>query len=370
MVAPPTMDALSEFFESFPGLAFAADEHGKLLRVSLGLVQRFGARVASGTSLRDWVAPVDRERVDEFLRELAGSEESVACTVRVADSERTPTIRCVARRSTGGLILAHVELVFDTDQARIEHTLFRTIMETLDIALWAIEPSGKFVFHDGKALSTVGLEPGQFLGLDMFELYPPEGAAPARAALAGTAKDQVSEVHGLHWHTWYVPLKNQRGEVDYCAGLTLDITGSVRTKQELEQQIETIRAQQRAIHELSAPVLEIWEGVLAVPLIGMMDTERTNDIIARLLDRAHHSHTRFAILDLTGVEILDTSIANHLLRLLGTLRLLGVEGMVSGISPSISLTMVGLGIELDAIRSHRSLREALRHCMVALGHAD
>jgi rsbT co-antagonist protein RsbR len=75
------------------------------------------------------------------------------------------------------------------------------------------------------------------------------------------------------------------------------------------------------------------------------------------------------ILDLTGVETLDTLIANHMLRLLESLRLLGVVGMISGISPHVSQTMVGLGIDLRSVRTYRSLREALRECMQTLTRA-
>lgn len=99
---------------------------------------------------------------------------------------------------------------------------------------------------------------------------------------------------------------------------------------------------------------------------GSIDADRANDITERLLAEASRSHVRLAILDLTGVEILDTSTVNRLLRLLGSLRLLGVEGLISGVSPQIALTMVGLGIELASVRTHRSLREALNYCMVAL----
>ncbi|HLT40026.1 MAG TPA: STAS domain-containing protein, partial [Enhygromyxa sp.] len=90
------------------------------------------------------------------------------------------------------------------------------------------------------------------------------------------------------------------------------------------------------------------------------------DITERLLAEASRSRTRFVILDVTGVDTLDTAIADRILRLLGSLRLLGVEGMVSGISPHVALTMVGLGIELDRVQTHRSLREALHYCMLQL----
>lgn len=352
---------VAEFFECFPGLAFIADGDGTMVCVSRALEQRLGV----GSNLAAWVVPADRHIIEAFLRELADSEGPVTCTVRTLQAgEPDASIRCTARRSPTGLIHAQLELVAPAD--RIERALLRTILSTLEIVLWAIDHTGKFVFHDGKAVATAGVQPGQFLGMNVFELFPGDDAEPIRAALGGTPSHYTSEAFGVHWETWNIPVQNDAGHIDYCVGLTLDNTASVRTELELKHQLETILEQQRAIHELSAPVLRIWDSVLAVPLIGTMDVERTDDITERLLAEASRSRTRFAILDLTGVESLDTAIADRLLRLLGSLRLLGVEGMISGISPDVALTMVGLGIQLASVHTHGSLREALRYCMAAL----
>lgn len=356
-------DGLVEFLECYPGLAFIADADGTVRRVSRALTQRFGDRFAVDATLGSLVVPDDREVVAGFLRELAEAEGPVTCTVRL---QLDAVVRCVARRASSGSICAQLEPVVTEDQARVERALFRTLLDTLDIVMWAIEPSGKFVFHDGKALATAGLQRGQFLGLNVFDLYPPELVTPIRAALQGSTSQYESEAHGVHWRTWNAPVESDSGRVDYCVGLTLDVSAAVETELELKRQIETIRRQQRAIHELSAPLLRVWDDVLTVPLIGTMDNERIDDITDRLLAEANRSRTRFAILDLTGVETLDTAIANRVLQLLASLRLLGVEGMISGISPHVALTMVGLGIELEAVRTLRSLREALHYCMLQL----
>lgn len=361
--------SLAEFFECFPGLAFIADRDGTMVCVSRALEQRFGERLGVGATLAAWVVPADRDVIEAFLRELADSEGPVTCTVRTPQAgESDASVRCIARRSSTGLIHAQLELVAPAEQAadRIERALLRAILDTLEIVLWAIDDTGKFVFHDGKAVTTAGVRPGQFLGMNVFDLFPGESGQPIRAALEGTPSHYTSEAFGVHWETWNIPIENDAGQLDYCVGLTLDNTASVRTELELKDQLDTIRKQQRAIHELSAPVLRIWDSVLTVPLIGTMDVERTDDITERLLAEASRSQTRFAILDLTGVESLDTSIADRLLRLLGSLRLLGVEGMISGISPDVALTMVGLGIQLASVHTHGSLREALRYCMGAL----
>jgi rsbT co-antagonist protein RsbR len=363
---------LDSVFEHAPGLLFVADAGGKLLRRSKALADHLGARLQPDSSLVTLVAPDERETVETFLAELAGSGEPLTRILHLPEPDRPPTkVRCVARRAPDGLLHGQLERLADeTPQTsvltRIEHSLFQTLMNTLGIVLWAIDTTGKFVFHDGKALETAGLKRGQFLGLNIFELYPPDTTKKVKEALAGNALEDISEAHDVHWQTWYVPLRDREGQVEHVAALTLDITANVRTKLELERRLTTIESQQRAIHELSAPVINVWDNVLTVPLIGMMDTQRANELIERLLTAASRSDTRFVILDLTGVDALDTSIAGHLLRLLQSLRLLGVEGLVTGISPRVAQTMVGLGVDMDDVKTFRSLRESLHYCMRAM----
>jgi rsbT co-antagonist protein RsbR len=364
---------LDSVFDHAPGFLFVADAQGKLLRHSKALGDHLGARLQPDSSLTTLVVTDERATVEAFLSELAGSGDPVTRVLHLPEPDRTPTkVRCVARRAPDGLIHGHLELLADeaptlAEINRIEKSLFRAVVATLDIVLWAIDLDGKFVFHDGKAHATAGLQPNQFLGMNIFELYPPDLMAPIRAALEGAPSDQaVSEVHGVHWRTSYITIEGEAGKIEYVAGLTVDVSNAVGTKLELERRLATIESQQRAIHELSAPVINVWDKVLTVPLIGMMDTQRANELIERLLSAASRSDTRYVILDLTGVDALDTSIAGHLLRLLQSLRLLGVEGLVTGISPRVAQTMVGLGVDMDNVQTFRSLRESLRYCMRAM----
>jgi rsbT co-antagonist protein RsbR len=348
---------LDTVFDLTPGLLFVADVDGKLLRHSKALADRLGAHL---------------QHVEAFLSELASDSGPVTRVLHMPDLDGAATdVRCIARRGPDGLIHGQLEILTDeasqlTTTARIEQSLFRAVMETLDIVMWAIDRTGKFVFHDGKGLEAAGLQRGQFLGLNIFELYPAELTGKIKQAFTGEAMDVTSDAHGMHWQTWYVPLRDQAGETEHVAALTLDISSNVRTKLELERRLATIESQQRAIHELSAPVINVWDNVLTVPLIGVMDTQRANELIERLLTAASQSETRYVILDLTGVDALDTSIAGHLLRLVQSLRLLGVEGLVTGISPRVAQTMVGLGVDMEDVRTFRSLRESLRYCMKAM----
>ena len=132
---------------------------------------------------------------------------------------------------------------------------------------------------------------------------------------------------------------------------------------ELNEQLATIQRQTQQIVALSAPLLDVWQGVLAVPLSGSLDNLRITEIMERLLGAVSNRGVQFVILDLTGVDNLDTSNAAQLVRLMSALGLLGAKGIVTGIHPVVAQTLVRLGVELRNIVTLRSLQEALRYCM-------
>ncbi len=358
------MSVDEDFFLYSPGLFFVASADGSLLRVSEALSDRFAGRFAAGATLRSLVSENETTIVDAFTRALATSEAVAECTFHLVTDSEPVQLRCAARRAPDGALHGQVEVLERAEpSAQLERKLLRTVMDTLEIALWAVEPDGTFVYHDGKALATAGLTPGQFIGLNVFELYPANSGDQIRAALDGTPSHYRSDAHDIHWETWNVPSYDAAGEVDLCVGVTLDITAATETNKALTQQLETIRDQKQAIHDLSTPLLEVWDKILAVPLVGNIDDNRARALIDRLLTKVNDSGASFAIIDLTGVESIDTSTASHILRLLGSLRLLGVEGIITGISPVVAQIMVGLGIDLPTITTCRTLRDGLQHCM-------
>ncbi|MEZ4430451.1 MAG: STAS domain-containing protein, partial [Nannocystaceae bacterium] len=245
---------------------------------------------------------------------------------------------------------------------RVERRLLRAIMDSLDLVLWAIDRDGVFVYHDGKGLIGAGLKPGEHLGKNIFDLYPPESNNLVKNALAGTPAHSQSAAHGVEWESWTVPVRGEQ-DVDLVVGITLNITEAAQREQRLKEQIETIQTQQQAIHELSAPLIEVWDRVVTVPLIGVLDSSRARDLMERLLTEVTRIGARHAILDLTGVEAVDTVTASYIMRMLAALRLLGAEGLISGINPFVAQTMVGIGVDMSMVKTYANLRESLRYCM-------
>lgn len=122
---------------------------------------------------------------------------------------------------------------------------------------------------------------------------------------------------------------------------------------------EIIRAQHQQMMELSTPVIRLWRHVLAVPLIGTLDSARTQMVMNGLLEGIQTQEARVAIIDITGVPTVDTFVAQHLLQTVGAVRLMGAECLISGIRPSIAQTITQLGIDLSTIVTRATLADAL-----------
>ncbi|MFF7445718.1 MULTISPECIES: RsbRD N-terminal domain-containing protein [unclassified Streptomyces] len=130
---------------------------------------------------------------------------------------------------------------------------------------------------------------------------------------------------------------------------------------------ELIERQRQQLLEVATPVINLWEGVVAVPLIGTLDSARSQVVMESLLDAIVTERARYAILDITGVPTVDSLVAQHLMKTVAAARLMGAECVVSGIRPAIAQTIVQLGIDLGTVLTRSSLADALAHALSQLG---
>ena len=149
------------------------------------------------------------------------------------------------------------------------------------------------------------------------------------------------------------------GFVDRAALFTFD--NYVRAREEL------ISDQAEQLLELSTPVVKLWEGVVAVPLVGTLDSARAQVVMERLLQTLVDTGSPYAIIDITGVPAVDTQVAQHILKTVVAARLMGADCIISGIRPQIAQTIVALGIEFGDIATKSSLADALRHVLKLTG---
>ena len=141
-------------------------------------------------------------------------------------------------------------------------------------------------------------------------------------------------------------------------------------KESLEEQLSKIKEQQKTIVkqqedllELSSPVTKVWDNILILPVIGTLDSQRTQIMMENLLEKIVKTGCTYSILDITGVPTVDTQVANHLLKTVTSARLLGAECIISGISPAIAQTIVHLGIDLSSIKTKATLQDAMIFAM-------
>ena len=131
---------------------------------------------------------------------------------------------------------------------------------------------------------------------------------------------------------------------------------------------EVITRQQEELLELSTPVVKLWDGVLAVPMIGTLDSSRTQLVMESLLQRIVDTGSELAIIDITGVPTVDTLVAQHLLKTVTAIRLMGADCIISGVRPQIAQTIVHLGIDLAGITTKASLADALALALKRAGY--
>jgi rsbT co-antagonist protein RsbR len=147
----------------------------------------------------------------------------------------------------------------------------------------------------------------------------------------------------------------------------LDRLGLYTTEVFQKGREELISRQQQEMMELSTPVVELWDGVLALPLIGTLDSARTQVVMENLLQRIVETGAAIAIIDITGVPTVDTLVAQHLLKTVAAARLMGADCIISGIRPQIAQTIVHLGVDLQDVVTKATLADAFRVALRRLG---
>lgn len=209
---------------------------------------------------------------------------------------------------------------------------------------------------------------------------PPAATRPQAAADAATVLAAVNEVadqmtaavHGTFDFT--VRAESSAPEIQKLSlmlNFLLDSTRrsleEVRQKnQQLATQLETIEQQRRAIQELSTPILQLWEGILVLPVIGFVDSVRSQQMMERLLEGIVERQARHVIIDVTGVAVMDTQTADYFTKIFNSVRLLGAQCMLTGIRPAVAQTLVHIGVQLDQVTTRRNLQQGLQECLRAI----
>jgi rsbT co-antagonist protein RsbR len=298
-------------------------------------------------------------------------------------------LQATYERDSDGMILTFGQVFDVTERTRTER-LHRAVIDALPAGVMVMTPDGKLPIynhaadrfsphvpgdHQGDLLTTVGV-----FRTDGSTPFP-RAELPIRLALAGEEAPEAEMIirnDSLDGDLWVqasgTAVRDETGNI--LAGMVIfhDITALRTLERDLrtrnvelaaseEEKSALIDRLRYSIDELSNPILEIWDDVLAMPIIGVVDSRRTTDMVQRLLAEVARTQASFVIVDLTGVEVVDTRTADHLIKLIRKVEIVGARCVLTGIRPAVSETLVDIGVDFGRITTLRNLKHGLREAL-------
>jgi len=319
-----------------------------------------------GDGWRAVVFEADLPAWEQALARAASGGARVEHELRLLDVKGgARALRWTMARDPGTGVVCIAGHDLEGERAARRERIIRQTLDTSDVNVWAMDADGTITVHAGGGVRHIGLEPGQILGQNMFELY---GESPimdyVRRALAGERVHiPHDEVFGNDYESITVPVRGPDGTIEGVAGVNSVTTSLWNARRALEEQLALVQEQQRTIEQISTPIIEVWRGAVAMPLLGAFSGARAARAMEALLEAIVDKQVSFAILDLTGVDTVEAETADALARIVQAVALLGAEALLVGLSPSVARTVVGLDLSLDKARTLRNLEEALRYAM-------
>lgn len=392
------------------------------------LVQRVdvdGSAAAEGASVEPaFNATAQPALVAALSRLSAGATETSAIIERTRPGLSPEAFELRLRRlptSQGGqgesrrlvLVQAHdITQQLRTERAHREtESLLGAIFETADVGLCLFDQRGRFVNVNRGYCELFGYRPEELVGRHYTKVLPTEehehaqriferfisgqggplaaapassegGQSPAAVEARGRRKDGATIYIAISTR---LLIREDGRRFQVCS--VIDITDRKEHARELEERasharaeadqktrllgeldgkLDLIQHQHQQILDLSAPILDLWEGVLVLPVIGAFTAERASTVTERLLEAVTRRRARFVLLDLTSARDLESGSAEHIVRMITAVQLLGGKTFLTGLSPTTARTLGERGLDLSGVRAMRSLAEALRACLPGL----
>lgn len=244
------------------------------------------------------------------------------------------------------------------------------LVETANVVPWeADRKTGRFTYVGPQVVNMLGYTQDtwyadHFLGTHVY----PDDRESTLLHLVAAAGDEDFDFRmyaadgRLVWLHNVVSVRGVEG-ADVVGGFLFDVTERKESESTLKDKLRIIEEQQTAIRKLSTPIIEVWEGVLTIPVLGIVDEQRAEQMMSTLLEAVTRTGCQYTIIDLTGVDSVDTRTADHLMRIVRAVQLLGAQSIVVGIRPEVAQTIVSMGVHLTSIITLATLRQALLMCM-------
>lgn len=255
---------------------------------------------------------------------------------------------------------------------------------SLDL-LCTVDPRGRFLDANPAWLERLGYSPLDLRGLDVADFVHSEDR-PGHAEMLDRVAGGAPMVHyesrfrasdgTYRWLSWTMNF-HAGDELAYC--VARDVTTYRQAVEERDRTIEESQRlqselmrrtdqQQEVLSAMATPIIQVWDDVVTLPIVGVIDSTRATEMKEALLHAVSRTGARIAIVDMTGVEMVDTATADHIVRLMQGVQLLGAQGIITGIQPAVAQIIVNLGVDLGGVMTLRSLREGLRYSLQVMGY--
>lgn len=280
-----------------------------------------------------------------------------------------------AIRDANGDVFGFAEVVEDASEQRRADALFHGLLESAPDAMVIIGPDGRIRLANRRTDLLFGYDRQELIGQEIEVLVPPRFRKQHYAHRSGYLTDPRMrpmgvglELYGLRRDGTEFPVEISLSPLESDEGVL--VSAAIRDVTERREAEQRLMRQRDEILELSTPVIQVWDRVLALPLIGTLDTGRAARLTEGLLQRIAETQAEVAILDISGVPTIDTQVAQHLLRTVQAAALMGTESIMSGVRPETAQSMVHLGIDMGRLRSRNTLRDALQLALAILDERD
>lgn len=340
----------------------------------------------------DWqqrIATATNDQIIEYenrARHASGEWRWHYSRVRVftRNDEGAPRQAIVTTRDTTELKRAEAEIkkLNDTLEQRVaertaevreSQALLQGVVDNSPAAIFVKDLQGRFVLFNHHVASLLNHDPREMIGKTDNEMYPEHLASmfhadDQRVILTGEVVETEEEAglkDGLHEYlTVKFPIYNSEGSIYAIGGICTDITERKRAEEErasFHEQI--IEAQRTALSELSTPLLPLTDDVVALPLNGIVDATRAQQMMTTLLEGVFQCNAKFVIIDITGVSVVDTQVAQAIVQTAQAVKLLGARVVLTGIHPQVAQTLVEMGAELRGVVTRSTLQAGIAYVL-------
>ncbi|ARP70476.1 PAS domain S-box protein [Streptomyces pluripotens] len=304
-----------------------------------------------------------------------GRQEYQGWRVRKGGERFLARVTLTPVRGENGSVTGFVETLRDVTESARAESLFHGLLQSAPDAMVIVGQDGRIVLVNEQTEDLFGYERGELAGREIEVLVPSRfrdrhfghragyTSAPRRRAMGSEL-----ELYGLRRDGSEFPTEISLSPLQTPEG-TL-VVAAIRDATERRETEQRLQRQRDEILELSTPVIQVWDKVLALPIIGTLDTLRATRLTEGLLEKIAQTQAEVAILDISGVPTIDTQVAQHLLKTVQAAALMGTVSIMSGMRPETAQSMVHLGIDMGRLRSRSTLQDALQLALKVLAERD